>query len=155
MLASYISSFAFAFALAFAALTDEQRLSYVGLTAEGFPFPYICEELTPKLLVKFNTLLEEEKKEWALSIFTVGTTATFVYGTTQDFNTAFAECVGFSAADDSQGVFDAYKKLTDEEKRQTRAQRRVNGGKARKEIQKWRRTQGLARLRVIYEDKKV
>lgn len=150
MLVCSILSLTVAFVLAFTALTDEQQLSYVGLTKKGFPFPYICKKLTPKLVVKFDTLPEKEKRKWAFRIFKVVPASAYVDGTTHDFINAVAECIGFSATDDAKGVYDVYEKLSDKKKKQIQTRRKEYGKRAREEIQAWRLKKGLAPLKVIH-----
>lgn len=148
MFCSSVLSVLIAIAPAFASLTDEQRQSYTGLSRDGFPYPYICDGLAPKLTEPFASLSDAEKKEWLGRYFSViDPTDRGIALEGSEFREPYTECTGFKSGDNIVDLYYARRTLLNRgEMNAINAKRVANGKSAEAEIQEWREEKGLPKL---------
>lgn len=139
MLASSVFTFLLAIIPAVAALTDEQLLSYEGISNGGLPYPYICDELAPKIAGNYDDLPQEDQKKWARFYYSIMPLVQLRFDTiARKHEQDFDKCIGLGP---EAGIYDVYD-LFDEEVRgamkkerkeyRVRVQQEVNDARARK-----------------------
>lgn len=153
MLFSSIFNAFICFSSALAVDTVDPRLTYTGISLHGFPFPYICDELTPKFQGTFTDLSIDEKKKWVKAFFIVADTIIYRTGDETDkLSKDHAACLGFPTKEDRLALREAYWDLINQEELiDISAERLADGERAREAIQKWRVENGLPLLEEEYK----
>lgn len=148
MLVSSIVNVLIAIAPAFATLSREQKESYEGFTEWGFPYPYICEDLTSKLTEPFAQLSDDKKKEWVKTFYKIADTVIYLKrDENSKYRADYAACLGFRGKKEVAELYEAYKKLLNFSEKQSLIEQRLTNGKAAGDaLDDWRKKNGLGEL---------